>query len=143
MNIQDQLKEYFHKIAGELTGIRCIWLFGSLAQGNARRDSDMDIAFLADEKQYEKDPFLAVTPAYMAAMRAGMQFDRQTDVTILNASSLEMAYEVVTEGVCVYAQDQDERFEYEARIRGMYFDFKPFLMQLRQKRLHGLSSHAI
>jgi predicted nucleotidyltransferase len=143
MNITDQLKEYFYNTAGELTGIRCIWLFGSLARGTVRKDSDMDIAFLVDEKQYEKDPFLAVSPAYMAAMRAGIRFDRQTDVTILNSSSLEIAYEVVTEGVCVYAGDQEERFEYETRIRGMYLDFKPFLMQLRRKRLHRQLSHSV
>jgi hypothetical protein len=64
-----------------------------------------------------------------------MQLDRETDVTILNSASLEMAYEVVTSGKCLFELDPDMRMEYELKIKGMYFDFKPFPEELRAKRL--------
>ena len=49
-----------------------------------------------------------------------------------------MAYEVVTTGHCVYEVDLDQRLEYEALLRGMYFDFRPFLKELRARNLARL-----
>ncbi len=60
------------------------------------------------------------------------------DVTILNGSSVEMAYEVVTTGQCIYQADPDMRLEYEAKARGMYFDFRPFLLEMRSRCLASL-----
>jgi hypothetical protein len=51
---------------------------------------------------------------------------------------LEIAYEVVSTGRCIYELNSDKRLEYEAKIRGMYFDFKPFLEELRAKSLTQL-----
>jgi hypothetical protein len=67
-----------------------------------------------------------------------LKFNIETDVTILNASSLEIAYEVVTTGKCLFELDPDMRMEYELKIKGMYFDFKPFLEELRAKSLAHL-----
>jgi len=62
-----------------------------------------------------------------------LKFNKKTDVIILNSSSLEIAYEVIKTGRCLYEYDIDIRLEYEAKIRGMYFDFRPFLMDFRSK----------
>jgi predicted nucleotidyltransferase len=111
------------------------YLFGSLSRSELRPDSDIDLAFLLDEKAYKSDPINAMSPAHLIAAKVGMQLDRETDVTILNSASLEMAYEVVTSGKCLFELDLDLRMEYELKIKGMYFDFKPFLEDLRSKRL--------
>jgi predicted nucleotidyltransferase len=111
------------------------YLFGSLSRSELRPDSDIDLAFLLDEKAYKSDPIIAMSPAHLIAAKVGMQLDRETDVTILNSASLEMAYEVVTSGKCLFELDLDLRMEYELKIKGMYFDFKPFLEDLRSKRL--------
>ena len=71
-------------------------------------------------------------------MQIGMKLGVQTDVTILNSASIEMTYEIVTLGRCVYEADIDSRVEYEARVRGMYFDFRPFLEDLRSRFLERL-----
>jgi len=115
-----------------------VYLFGSFLRGGLRIDSDIDLAFLLDEKAYKSDPIIAMSPAHLIAAKVGMQLDRETDVTILNSASLEMAYEVVTSGKCLFELDPDLRMEYEIKIKGMYFDFRPFLEKLRAKALVNL-----
>ena len=115
--------------------IVAVYLFGSCIKGEAEISSDIDLAFLLDEQAYKTDPIDAMSPAHLIAAQVGVKFNKETDVTILNASSLEIAYEVVTTGKCLFELDPDMRMEYELKIKGMYFDFKPFLEDLRSKRL--------
>jgi predicted nucleotidyltransferase len=115
--------------------IVAVYLFGSCIKGEAEKASDIDLSFLLDEQAYKTDPIDAMSPAHLFAAQVGMKFNKETDVTILNSASLEMAYEVVTSGKCLFELDPDMRMEYELKIKGMYFDFKPFLEELRAKRL--------
>ena len=117
------------------TFIIAVYLFGSCLNNDRRETSDIDLAFLLDEESYKSDPIEAMSPAHLIAVQVGVKFDKETDVTILNSSSLEIAYEVVTTGKCLFELDPDMRMEYELKIKGMYFDFKPFLEELRAKRL--------
>ena len=117
------------------TFIVAVYLFGSCLGSDRREASDIDLAFLLDEESYKSDPIEAMSPAHLIAAHVGVKFDKETDVTILNSSSLEIAYEVVTTGKCLFELDPDMRMEYELKIKGMYFDFKPFLEDLRSKRL--------
>ena len=71
----------------------------------------------------------------MIAARMGASLERTVDVTVLNSASLEIAYEVVTSGECLFESDPERRLEYELKIRGMYFDFRPFIHELRRERL--------
>jgi predicted nucleotidyltransferase len=118
--------------------IVAIYIFGSFLRGETEKNSDVDLAFLLNEKAYKSDPIIAMSPAHLIAAKVGMQLDRETDVTILNSASLEMAYEVVTSGKCLFELDPDLRMEYEIKIKGMYFDFRPFLEELRAKSLAHL-----
>ena len=136
-NIITFLRKQITEIRGE-TSIVSGYLFGSILKGNAGKTSDIDLAFLLDEKAYKSDAIIAMSPAHLIAANLGMQLDRETDVTILNSASLEIAYEVVTTGKCLFEIDPDLRMEYEIKIKGMYFDFRPFLEELRAKSLAHL-----
>jgi len=118
--------------------IVAIYLFGSFLRGETGKGSDIDLAFLLDEKAYRSEPVMTMSPAHLIAAEVGMGFNKETDVTILNSASLEIAYEVITSGKCVYESELDLRLEYEIKIKGMYFDFKPFLEELRAKSLAHL-----
>ena len=133
-NISDDLIWYIE--SSQIDGsILAVYLFGSLVRGESGNASDIDLAFLLDEKLYKADPIIAMSPAHLIAAQVGIKFNRETDVTILNSASLEIAYEVITSGKCLYELDPDMRMEYELKIKGMFFDFKPFLEELRAKRL--------
>lgn len=109
-----------------------VYLFGSFVDGKATERSDIDLAFLIEAEAYSADPFKSSASAHMIAAKIGLALDRQTDVSILNGASLEMAYEIITTGVCLTEVDADKRIEYEISLKGMYFDFKPFLDRLRK-----------
>jgi len=143
MNMSNIVKSIAELIAGMVrreNQMVAVYLFGSSLGGACKKSSDMDLAFLMDELYYASDPVIAVSPAYMVAANIGMSLDKETDVTILNGASLEIAYEVITTGRCLYETDQDRRLEYECKIRGLYFDFMPFIEKLRSKNLDRLAN---
>jgi predicted nucleotidyltransferase len=115
--------------------IRVVYLFGSFARHQQREGSDIDLAFLVDQEQYSTDVFKCTAPLHMIAARMGMELDRVVDVTLMNSASLEIAYEIVTGGECLFECDSEQRLQYELKIRGMYFDFRPFIYELRKERL--------
>ncbi len=88
------------------------------------------MAFLVDRVRYKQDPFMASSPAYLAATHIGLMLNRQTDVIVLNSPSIETAYQVLTTGKVVFEADQDSRIGYEIVLKGLYFDFKSFLNNL-------------
>jgi len=136
-NIADDLIRFFNASQVD-DSIVAVYLFGSCIKGEAEKASDIDLSFLLDEQAYKTDPIDAMSPAHLIAAQVGMKVDKETDVTILNSASLEIAYEVVTTGKCLFELDPDMRMEYELKIKGMYFDFRPFLEELRAKSLAHL-----
>jgi predicted nucleotidyltransferase len=115
--------------------IQIVYLFGSFARDFQRADSDIDLAFFVDPEKYSIDVFECTAPLHMIAAKIGMKLDRAVDATILNSASLEIAYEIVAGGECLFESDSELRMQYELKIRGMYFDFRPFISELRKERL--------
>lgn len=131
--IKEQLKVGLHENESTHDYVVAVYLFGSSLQKESHKaDSDIDLAFLLRAEVYDADPLDAVIPAYMAAASLGMCLGRETDVTILNSASLEIAYEIVTTGKCLLDYEPDKRLDYEIALRGMYFDFMPFIQELRK-----------
>jgi predicted nucleotidyltransferase len=136
-NIADDLIRYFNAPQVDKSVV-AVYLFGSCIRDETKKASDIDLAFLLDEQAYKADPISTMSPAYLIASEIAIQFDKETDVTILNSSSLELAYEIMVTGKCIYELDSELRLDYEIKIRGMYFDFKPFLSELRLNSLSKL-----
>jgi predicted nucleotidyltransferase len=133
-NIADDLIRYLNASQVD-ESVVAVYLFGSSITGETKNAYDIDLAFLLDEKAYKIDSIIAMSPAYLIAAEIAMHFDRETDVTILNSSSLEISYEIMVTGKCIYEADAEVRLDYGNKIRGMYFDFKPFLDELRLNSL--------
>ncbi|MDZ7830630.1 MAG: nucleotidyltransferase domain-containing protein [Desulfobacterales bacterium] len=116
--------------------ILAVYLFGSALQPEKfKPNSDIDLAFFLEHSLYKQDPVINSAPAYMAAADLGTLMGRQTDVIILNSASIETAYQAVSTGILLYEGDPESRLEYEAALRGLYFDFRPFLEELRAKTM--------
>ena len=129
------LDKSFEDLNEESDLIEIVYLFGSVLKKKLDVASDIDFAFLLKSEEYLKDPIHASYPAYNMASDIGLKLNKKTDVVILNSSSLEIAYEVIKLGYCLFESNIDLRLTYESKIRGMYFDFKPFLMNLRAKKI--------
>lgn len=115
-------------------GIMAIYLFGSILTEQFGDASDIDLAVWVDPRRYARDPFLAVSPVHLFAAKISRNLSRETDVTVLNGASIELAYDIVTRGLCMYEKDDDSRIEYEIKIKGMYFDFMPFIASIRKMK---------
>lgn len=136
--LRRQSADYFATSADAARSLIAIYLFGSYAAGNSNPRSDLDLAFLYDARSYRRDPFETGASAHLFAARLAVLLDLETDVVILNSASVELAYEVATTGVCIFASDADKRLEYEALARSLYYDFKPFLDELRARRIQSI-----
>ncbi len=123
---------------GDESEVLLAYLFGSILRDEGKPDSDIDLAFLVEPQAYKDDPLKACAPAHLIAAQSALDLDRETDVIILNFSSIEMCYEIISTGVCIYEREPEVRLEYEAKIRGLYYDFRPFLLNLRARCLEDL-----
>ena len=115
--------------------IQIVYLFGSFARNLQRSDSDIDLAFFVAPEKYAIDVLECTAPVHLIAAKIGMRLDRAVDATILNSASLEIAYEIVAGGECLFESDPERRMQYELKIRGMHFDFRLFISELRKERL--------
>ena len=138
--IEHEITRYIQGSADAKATILAVYLFGSVLKDEKfKKNSDIDLAFLVDQVLYKQDPLMASSPAYLVATHIGLMLNRKTDVVVLNSASIETAYQIVTNGKVIYETDHDRRIEYEIVLKGLYFDFKPFLDKLRQHAILRIS----
>lgn len=96
------------RVAGEASGARRVVLFGSVARGEARHGSDLDLLLVMDDDFYGPRPtlFEMVSPAAEAEQALGRP-PYPLDLVPMRASHLEcgasaLALEVLREGVVLY-----------------------------------------
>jgi uncharacterized protein len=141
-NLIQSIKNVFNDFLVQRPEILAVYLFGSLAKDKSRNSSDIDVAFLFDRSFYKNDPYNSFSIAQIMGADAGKGVRTKVDVSILNGASLFFAYEVISTGICLYEKDTNERIRYEIAIKGQYFDFKPFIMQLRQNKIAYMCASA-
>jgi predicted nucleotidyltransferase len=96
------------------------YLHGSFAKGNNFKDIDIALylkslpSSLLDYELKMETELSAVTGGYIV------------DVRILNVSPLSFRYNVVKDGLILFAQDDDERSNFQEITMSMYFDFEPY-----------------
>ncbi|MFW5925040.1 MAG: type VII toxin-antitoxin system MntA family adenylyltransferase antitoxin [Myxococcota bacterium] len=105
-----------------------VYLFGSLARGEARPDSDVDVAIL-----YARDG-----DGDAEARRLDVEGDlerilrRPVDLVVLDHAPVDLVHRVLREGVLVHEADRAARVRFEVHARNEYFDLVPFLRRYRR-----------
>ncbi|RLC18929.1 MAG: hypothetical protein DRH93_16050 [Deltaproteobacteria bacterium] len=134
--IDKKIHDCISTSASAFESIKIAYVFGSiLDETSFKSTSDIDLAFLLDQHLYRKDPLTASYHAYNISTEIGLALDKQTDVLILNSASIETAFQVITTGNALYEYNTEDRIQYEIALKGMYFDFKPFLNIVRSNTL--------
>lgn len=113
----------------EKEGIAAAWLFGSVARGAARPDSDVDIGIL-----YREDP-----PRTLAGI--GRVFNLQEELTEvtgfpiqivnLNDAPVDLVIRVLRDGKLLIEPEPLRRIDFEVRSRNEFWDLEPYLRLYR------------
>lgn len=130
--IERRLREVF-KARAASEGIAAAWLFGSVARGTARPDSDVDVGVL-----FREDP-----PRNLAGYRFDLEAELESalglpvQLVVLNRTPADLAIRVLRDGKLLVNQDPSRRIEFEVRTRNEYWDLEPYLRLYRRQAAGG------
>ena len=115
------IKDYFLKQPSVLA----VYLYGSQATGLAKKDSDIDLAILFDEKK-GPDTF-ALRGQFDIELESLLSID--VDIQDLSDCHLSFAHRVLAEGKLLYKKEGVDLTDFQVRTVQKYFDLKPTLDQ--------------
>jgi len=121
----EQLRQALAAHAGD--DVACAYLFGSTARGEARDDSDVDLAVL-----YEPAPPRTLMGGSELAAGLEKELRRTVDLVILNRAPPDLVHRILRDGELLLERDASARVRFEVRARNEYFDVLPYLNEYRQ-----------
>jgi predicted nucleotidyltransferase len=106
----------------------CAYLFGSRGRGDARLDSDVDIAIL-----FAKKPPSTLSGAGFAIQgRLEQSLALAVDLIVLNRARPELVHSVLRDGQLLFDDDPSLRVAFEVKSRREYQDVLPYLREYRR-----------
>lgn len=131
-SIFSQIREFFN----HEEQVVFVYLHGSLLAEAGFNDIDLAVYLDRDYLPTEKGLFqygLALSVRLDTALGNGYESDLQ----VLNIAPLSFQFGVVTKGELLFSRDEDQRVEFEVRVRDLYFDFLPHAEFYYQKIVFG------
>lgn len=109
-----------------LPGIEALYLFGSRARGDARPDSDLDLAVL---------DIAPLDPLRRFEIRRELSvlLDCDVDLVDLHAASSVLRSEVISGGRVLYSRSAEATLAFEARVLGEYAELLDATRELREQ----------
>ena len=114
MSVQDGV-EAVRRVLEERTDVRLAYLFGSVARGEARPSSDLDVGVVFS-------PIPA--PAQLDQLGTDLEAaaGRPVDLVVLNEAPPLLTHEAIRGGRVIVCRDDDERVGFETRATARYLD---------------------
>ncbi len=107
----------------DVPGVAAAWVFGSVARGTARADSDIDFGVLLTERGAEK----RVEPRWLGdlASRLETATGRTVDLVMVEAQGPILRHRILKEGLLVFDANRERRIDFESDTTSRYLDFAP------------------
>jgi len=109
------------------------YLFGSVARGEDRESSDIDITVLLREKPSGSLMGLPFT----LEGRLERALGKTVQVIVLNGAAPDLVHRVLRDGVPLLDRDRSFRISFEVYARNQFFDILPTLRMYRRHTLEG------
>jgi uncharacterized protein len=127
------------EVLAEQPSVLFAYLYGSFLGEGPFRDIDV-AAYVAFEAFADSDEMFRY--GLSLAARTDLAVSGVTvDLRLLNLAPTPFKFGVVSRGQLIFARDDERRVDFEARTRGLYFDFLPHLrlhhMNLASGEEHG------
>lgn len=106
--------------------IRLIYVFGSMARGDMRPDSDVDVAFLSAARLS-----LADRMELTDVLKAALKTTRELDLVDLRSAPPLLRHFVILEGEKLFGDQLDDDKFYLSAVKG-YIDSKPLFAATKQ-----------
>src|SRR3990172_10312156 len=101
-----------------------VYLYGSFARGDAKNDSDVDLAALVtDKNKYTGFGIFQV----VFAQNLSQILNREVEVQDLEVCSIDFAQRILSEGKLIISNNEKARIAFEEKTIRDYFDMKPGL----------------
>ncbi len=102
--------------------VQAAYLFGSIATGRSRPDSDVDVAVLLSTDRHRRS--LTIRLRLMSALASVLGRD-DVEVVILNDAPPLLAHRVLSKGRLVFDRSPSARVRFQVRTAGRYLDLVP------------------
>ena len=134
-NVDSRIVERLSEALATREEILETYLFGSHARGEARPDSDIDVAVYIDEALADDGHWgyrAELTTELMVALGSN-----EIDVVVLNKAPILLYHRVLRDGIRVLARDLRATTTRTGRALSYYFDFLPQLDKMDAARRYA------
>lgn len=135
-----RLQQALQRILDQLP-VRLAYLHGSVASGQLHPFSDVDLALVVED---------GLTPLEHLKLILRTQVDLtdecdipNADVRVINDAPLVFRGRVVTDGILLFARNEQERIAYEIDTRLRYFDYLPIHLGLQKAFFDDLQERGL
>lgn len=99
--------------------IQLVYVFGSYAKGNNNKNSDLDIAMLMEEVDFN-DKLSLIGDLTDIFKR------NDIDLVILNSANSVLKHQIIKYGKLIYMKSEDIKVKFEVKVLKEYMDMEPF-----------------
>lgn len=120
MKLDPKTKQAIITYFAQKQEVAAVYLYGSQARGDAKPDSDIDLAVLVVEKS-------RISPHIEYSSDLTKLTNKEVEIQDLKICNVDFAHRVLTEGLLLISNNEDERIAFEENTMRLYFDLKPGL----------------